>query len=79
MVGALAGLGRRIVTIATPVEGGTHFVARDDPAQLGRIAALIDEGSVTVEAAESHPLTELAEIHRRAEAGGTRGKVILRV
>ncbi|TDD37601.1 NADP-dependent oxidoreductase [Nonomuraea terrae] len=77
--GALAGLGRRIVTIATPVEGGTHFVARDDPAQLGRIAALIDEGSVTVEVAESHPLTELAEIHRRAEAGDTRGKIVLRV
>ncbi|PZG20345.1 NADPH:quinone reductase [Nonomuraea aridisoli] len=77
--GALAGLGRRIVTIAAPVEGGTHFVARNDPAQLARIAALIDEGKVRVEVAESHPLAELAEIHRRAEAGDTRGKIILRV
>ncbi|MGP3955404.1 alcohol dehydrogenase catalytic domain-containing protein [Nonomuraea sp. 3N208] len=74
---ALAGLGRVIVTIATPIEGGTHFVMRYDPGQLAAMAALIDEGRLAVEAAESHPLSELPEIHRRAESGDTHGKITL--
>ncbi|MEV0233173.1 zinc-binding dehydrogenase [Nonomuraea sp. NPDC050786] len=74
---ALAGLGRTVITIATPIEGGTHFVARNDPAQLAELAALIDRGELDVEIAESLPLTELGEVHRRAEEGGTRGKIIM--
>ncbi|MGI5283765.1 alcohol dehydrogenase catalytic domain-containing protein [Nonomuraea polychroma] len=74
---ALAGLGRLIVTIATPIEGGTHFVMRYDPGQLAAMAALIDEGRLAVEVAESHPLSELPEIHRRAESGDTHGKITL--
>ncbi|MEV4011395.1 zinc-binding dehydrogenase [Nonomuraea angiospora] len=74
---ALAGLGRRTVTIATPIEGGTHFVARNDPAQLAELAALIDRGELTVEAAGYRPLTELEEVHRAAGQGRTRGKIIL--
>ncbi|GAA3241666.1 zinc-binding dehydrogenase [Nonomuraea helvata] len=74
---ALAGLGRTVVTIATPIEGGTHFVARNDPAQLAELAALIDRGELDVEIAESLPLTELGKVHRRAEEGDTRGKIIL--
>ncbi|SDH75601.1 zinc-binding dehydrogenase [Nonomuraea jiangxiensis] len=73
----LAGLGRTVLTAATPIEGGTHFVMRNDPAQLAELAALIDKGELAVEVVETHPLTELAEIHRRAEAGDTRGKIIL--
>ncbi|MEV1170202.1 zinc-binding dehydrogenase [Nonomuraea sp. NPDC049784] len=74
---ALAALGRTVITIATPIEGGTHFVARNDPAQLAEFAALIDRGELAIEIAESHPLTELHEVHRRAEEGRTRGKIIL--
>ncbi|WP_431916027.1 zinc-binding dehydrogenase [Nonomuraea jabiensis] len=74
---ALAGLGRTVVTVAAPIEGGTHFVARNDPAQLAELAALIDRGELLVEAAEYRPLTELAEVHRAAEQGRTRGKIIL--
>ncbi|MEV4107626.1 zinc-binding dehydrogenase [Nonomuraea sp. NPDC049695] len=74
---ALAGLGRTVVTIATPIEGGTHFVARNDPAQLAELAALIDRGELDVEIAESLPLAELGKVHRRAEEGDTRGKIIL--
>ncbi|WP_327585370.1 zinc-binding dehydrogenase [Nonomuraea sp. NBC_00507] len=74
---ALAGLGRMIVTIATPIEGGTHFVTRYDPGQLAAMAALIDEGRLAVEVAESHALSELPEIHRRAESGDTHGKITL--
>lgn len=74
---ALAGLGRTVVTVAAPIEGGTHFVARNDPAQLAELAALVDRGELLVEAAEYRPLTELAEVHRAAEQGRTRGKIIL--
>jgi NADPH:quinone reductase-like Zn-dependent oxidoreductase len=74
---ALAGLGRVIVTIATPIEGGPHFVMRYDPGQLAAMAALIDEGRLAVEVAESHALSELPEIHRRAESGDTHGKITL--
>ncbi|MET7329323.1 zinc-binding dehydrogenase [Nonomuraea sp. NPDC005650] len=74
---ALAGLGRTVITVAAPIEGGTHFVARNDPAQLAELAELIDRGELTVEAAEYRPLTELEEVHRAAEQGRTRGKIIL--
>ncbi|MBB6350805.1 NADP-dependent oxidoreductase [Nonomuraea muscovyensis] len=71
--------GGRIVTVATPVDSpqATHFVARNDPAQLRELVALIDAGALTVEIAESHPLTALHDIHRRAESGRTRGKIII--
>ncbi|TMR98285.1 NADP-dependent oxidoreductase [Nonomuraea basaltis] len=75
--GAMAGLAPAIVTIATPIEGGTHFVARNDPQHLAEIAALIDDGMLIVDVAESHPLSALAEIHRRAESGDTRGKITI--
>lgn len=74
----LAGLAPVTVTIATPIEGGTHFVTRYDLEQLAEMAALVDEGRLVVEVAESHPLSELPEIHRRAESGDTRGKIIIR-
>ncbi|MGP4101981.1 alcohol dehydrogenase catalytic domain-containing protein [Nonomuraea sp. KM90] len=73
----LAGLAPAAVTVATPIEGATHFVTRDDPEQLAHLATLIDEGGLVVEVAESHPLSELPEIHRRAEAGDTRGKITI--
>lgn len=76
----LAGLvrpGGRIVTVATPVDSplATHFVARNDPTQLGELASLVDSGALSVEIAESHPLTSLHDLHRRAESGRTRGKI----
>lgn len=53
----------------------THFVARNDPTQLGELASLVDSGALSVEIAESHPLTSLHDLHRRAESGRTRGKI----
>ncbi|NUT42558.1 MAG: NADP-dependent oxidoreductase [Thermoactinospora sp.] len=74
---ALAGLGRTAVTVATPIEGAAHFVMRNDPEQLAALARLIDKGDLVIEVAESHPLSALAELHRRAESGRTRGKITL--
>ncbi|HUR01427.1 MAG TPA: NADP-dependent oxidoreductase [Nonomuraea sp.] len=76
---ALADLGEAVVTIATPIESprATYFVARNDPAQLARLVALIDKGELVVEITESHPLTGLDGVHRRAEAGQTHGKITI--
>ncbi|MGW0801724.1 NADP-dependent oxidoreductase [Nonomuraea sp. NPDC002799] len=76
---ALAGLARTVFTVATPIPGGTHFVTRNDREQLTRIADLVAKGELAVEVAETHPLPELATIHRRAEAGDTRGKIVITV
>ncbi|GGO75643.1 NmrA family NAD(P)-binding protein [Nonomuraea cavernae] len=80
--GELAALARPdgvIVTVATPIDSprATHFVSRNDPGQLAELVALIDAGRLTVEIAESHPLTGLHHIHLRAESGQTRGKIII--
>ncbi|MBB4664249.1 NADP-dependent oxidoreductase [Conexibacter arvalis] len=81
---ALVRPGGRAVSIATPVETPrgagvetTHFVARNDRAQLAELVALVDAGALAVDWAESLPLSELAEVHRRSEAGELRGKVVL--
>ncbi|MEV6347736.1 NADP-dependent oxidoreductase [Actinoplanes sp. NPDC051851] len=57
----------------------TPFLVEPDGPALARIAALIESGAVTVEVAEVVPLAEVAEAHREAERGHTRGKVVLRV
>jgi NADPH:quinone reductase-like Zn-dependent oxidoreductase len=84
---ALASAGRpggRIVSIATPVEppaetGVTamHMVARNDVAHLAALVELVDAGKVTLDISASHPLADLADIHRLSEAGRIRGKVVI--
>ncbi|GAA2450493.1 NADP-dependent oxidoreductase [Actinomadura vinacea] len=69
--------GGTAVSVTTPLPGGAHFVASNDPSQLARLVSLVDAGDLTVDIAESHPLTELASIHRRSENGQTRGKITL--
>ncbi|MCX4744938.1 NADP-dependent oxidoreductase [Kitasatospora sp. NBC_01287] len=76
--------GGRIVSIATPVEppadaGVTalHMVARNDPGQLAALVELVDAGVITIDISESHPLSALADVHRRSAAGRIRGKVII--
>ncbi|WP_041842124.1 NADP-dependent oxidoreductase [Actinoplanes friuliensis] len=55
------------------------FLVEPDAPALARIAALIDDGSVTVEVAKVLPLAEVADAHREIELGRTRGKIVLRV
>ncbi len=78
--------GGRIVSIAGPVEAAPdvapevtslHMVARNDPADLSALIALVDEGVVAVDISETHPLSALAEVHRLAEASRIRGKVLV--
>ncbi|MEV3922230.1 NADP-dependent oxidoreductase [Actinomadura coerulea] len=76
--------GGSLVSITVPVEPppgsgvtATHFVARNDPAQLAELITLIDDGGVRVDVAAARPLAELPAVHRDAEAGRTSGKTIL--
>jgi NADPH:quinone reductase-like Zn-dependent oxidoreductase len=55
----------------------SHLIARNDPGILAALVALIDAGDLTVEITERHPLSELADVHRRSEAGEIRSKVLL--
>ncbi|MGA5762396.1 NAD(P)H-binding protein [Nonomuraea bangladeshensis] len=72
-----------LVSATVPVEAppgvtAIRFVARNDAAHLAALAELAGEGRLAVDVAERLPLTELAAVHRRAEAGAaTGGKVIL--
>ncbi|MGA9284841.1 MAG: NADP-dependent oxidoreductase [Solirubrobacteraceae bacterium] len=47
--------------------------------QLARIAALVAEGAVRVEIANTFPLEEARKAHELSEAGHTRGKIVLSV
>ncbi|MFC0528951.1 NADP-dependent oxidoreductase [Phytohabitans kaempferiae] len=67
-------------TVPLPAAAGTravHFVARNDTDQLAALVALVDAGAVRVDVAATRPLTDLAAVHREAEAGLLRGKTIL--
>ncbi|MCO6010260.1 NADP-dependent oxidoreductase [Actinoallomurus purpureus] len=76
--------GGALVSITVPVEAPAgadlrtaHFVARDDPAQLAELVALIDAGVVRVDITAARPLAELPAVHRDAEAGRMSGKTVL--
>lgn len=68
------------VPVTAPVGAGVstaHFVAPNDTTHLAELVALVDAGAVQVDISATRPLTDLAEVHREAEAGQIRGKVIL--
>ncbi|GAB3825679.1 NADP-dependent oxidoreductase [Dactylosporangium cerinum] len=65
------------IFVSATVPIGVHFVARNDTRHLAALVDLVDAGTVRVDVAGSHPFTDLASVHREAEAGRTRGKIIL--
>lgn len=68
--------GGSAVSAATPIPGYPHFVARNDPAQLSELVAVIEAGEVGLDIAETLPLSDVPAVHARSEAGRTRGKII---
>ncbi|AGZ40025.1 NADP-dependent oxidoreductase [Actinoplanes friuliensis] len=76
---ALARPGARIVTVATPVPGGRHFVVRNDPADLSALVKMVDEGALRLTITGRRTLNDLPELHRLAESGGLHGKVVVTV
>ncbi|WP_431904931.1 NADP-dependent oxidoreductase [Nonomuraea sp. bgisy101] len=69
--------GGSAVSVATPIPAYPHFVTRNDPAQLRELVALIDAGDLSLDIAQTLPLSDLPAVHARSEAGQTRGKIIL--
>jgi NADPH:quinone reductase-like Zn-dependent oxidoreductase len=53
------------------------FLVEPDYAGLESLAALADEGKLTVVIDETFPLAEAAEAHRRLEDGRARGKIVM--
>jgi NADPH:quinone reductase-like Zn-dependent oxidoreductase len=53
------------------------FLVEPDYAGLESLAALADQGKLTVAIEETFPLAEAAEAHRRLEDGRARGKIVL--
>ncbi|MFC8538113.1 NADP-dependent oxidoreductase [Streptomyces sp. NPDC057249] len=83
-LGSVVRPGGRIVSVATPVEPpadtgvrATHIVARNDVVQLAALVELVDAGKIALDISASHPLADLADIHRLSEAGRIRGKVVI--
>lgn len=46
--------------------------------KLGELRDLVEVGVLTLRVADSYPAAQAAEAHRRLEAGGTRGRLVLR-
>lgn len=69
--------GGTAVSVATPIPGHPAFTARNVPAQLAELGALVAKGEVRLDVTEAVALEELARVHRRSEAGRTRGKIIV--
>jgi len=79
--------GGRVVTIVAfaeevdPGRGISHhaFSARAERRKLEKLSEMFDAGKLRVEIQDVLPLEEAAKAHERAEAGHTRGKIVLRV
>jgi NADPH:quinone reductase-like Zn-dependent oxidoreductase len=59
-----------------PVRATRMFV-RADAERLAALVALLDAGELELDVAERLPLSDLASVHERAEAGRLAGKVVL--
>jgi len=59
--------------------GGRYVFVRPERAHLDTLAALVDEGKLRVEVAETYPLDRVADAHRASEEGHTRGKIVVTV
>ena len=80
---ALLADGGRVVSIADARArtefGGEYVWVRPDPDQLAHLGALVADGSLRVEIAETFPLDRGADAYRLLEEGHTRGKIVVTV
>lgn len=58
---------------------GGRFLVQPNGAQLSDIGRMLDEAHVRVVVSEVFPLERVRAAHERLQAGGTRGKLVLRV
>lgn len=73
----------RLVSVIDPGEvvavGGQYGFVRPDPQGLARLSAMVDDGSLRIELAQTFPLARTADAHRLVEEGHVRGKVAITV
>jgi NADPH:quinone reductase-like Zn-dependent oxidoreductase len=72
--------GGRQASIADPgviAHGGRWIWVRPDGAESARLAALADDGKLTVEVAQTFGLDEVASAFALSQAGHVRGKLII--
>lgn len=78
---AITGDASRVVTVADHLLAGglgvRHISAENNPALLTEGATYGANGAYTPHIAETFPLTEIAEAHKRSEQGHTQGKLII--
>jgi NADPH:quinone reductase-like Zn-dependent oxidoreductase len=62
-----------------PVRGirTTAVAVTADGARLARLAALVDQGVLTLRVADTYPLEAVAKAHAHLEEGGVRGRLVL--
>jgi len=67
------------VTVAAREQSkrAASFLVEPDYAGLESLAALVEQGKLTVAIDETFPLAQAAEAHRRLEDGRARGKIVL--
>ncbi|QKW05669.1 NADP-dependent oxidoreductase [Streptomyces sp. NA04227] len=59
--------------------GGRYLFVRPDAEDLRRLSELVEHEELRVHVAETFPLPEAAEAHRRSQEGHTRGKIVVTV
>ncbi len=72
--------GGRLASVADPgvaEHGGRWIWVRPDGAESARLAALADEGALTVEVARTFGLDEVAEAFAESQTGHVRGKLVI--
>jgi NADPH:quinone reductase-like Zn-dependent oxidoreductase len=78
--------GGRVASVLVPIDdnrwsersvGGRYVFVRPDGAQLATLVAQCTAGTLRIPVAETFPPEAAAEAHRRVEAGGAHGKIIL--
>jgi NADPH:quinone reductase-like Zn-dependent oxidoreductase len=76
--------GGSLVSVTGPIEPpadtgvtATHFVARNDTAQLANLVRLIESGVIRVDITATYTLAQVEELHAAAGEGRTSGKVIV--
>jgi NADPH:quinone reductase-like Zn-dependent oxidoreductase len=58
---------------------GIDMYVRSDAEQLSRLAALVDSGELRIDITERVALQQLSDLHTRAAAGATSGKIVVLV
>ena len=57
--------------------GGSNLFYLVKHDKLDRLRQLVDEGKITLRVAATYKPEEAAEAHRRLEARGTRGRIVI--